>query len=148
MSEQPASLQQNEDKAVENRFTAYVITAIRNQKIMYSMKNAKDIRFLQSLDEMLDHGLHPQPLVVGFEEYEQMLDGKSALESVICNDKLLIAILKLSDRERRILNLHLIHKMKHGEIADLLGLRQNTVEKAYSRLIGKLRGHMRGEGDG
>ena len=34
-----------------------------------------------------------------------------ALEEVICSDQLLIAVLKLSDRERKILNLHLVHKM-------------------------------------
>jgi RNA polymerase sigma factor (sigma-70 family) len=56
-----------------------------------------------------------------------------------------VGILKLSDRERRILNLRMIRKMKHSEIADLLGLNSNTVEKAYERLIKKLRAHMGGD---
>ncbi len=35
--------------------------------------------------------------------------------------------------------------MKHAEIADLLGLNGKTVEKAYERLIKKLRAHMGGD---
>ena len=72
---------------------------------------------------------------------------ESALEEVICNDQLLVAILKLSDRERKVLNLHLVHKMKHAEIAAILGLRTNTVEQCYARTIKKLRRYMEEEGE-
>ena len=105
-----------------------------------------------SLDELLDRqeempgGPLDKNLAVYEDEVERILrDG--ALEEVICNDQLLIAVLKLSDRERKILNLHLVHKMKHAEIAAILGLRQNTVEQCYARTLKKLRRYMEEEGE-
>lgn len=136
-----------EDENLHNRFTAYVVTAVRNQKKWYLMKNAQDEKMVVSLDEMLETHAADPAFIVFFDELDQLFESESTLEDIICNDMLLIAILKLSDRERRILNLRLIRKMKHSEIADLLGLNLKTVEKAYERLIKKLRMHMRGGRD-
>lgn len=139
----------SEDEIIHQRFTAYVIAAIRNQKTSWLSKKSKDAKMLVSLEEMLEYGeFDPAFIAEGFdEENERLWDNSITLESIICNDKLLIGILKLSERERKILNLHLIQKMKHGEIADFLGLKRNTVEQAYSRLIKKLRLHMKGVRD-
>lgn len=82
-----------------------------------------------------------------YEDEVERIFRNGALEEVICNDQLLVAVLKLSDRERKILNLHLVHKMKHAEIAAILGLRTNTVEQCYSRTIKKLRRYMEEEGE-
>lgn len=70
------------------------------------------------------------------------------MEEVICSDQLSIAVLKLSNRERKSLNLHLVCKMKYAEIAAILGLRTNTVERCYARTIKKLRRYMEEEGEG
>lgn len=140
-----------EDERLHNQFTAYILTALRRRKAKYLAKYFLDRRMVTSLDELLDRQeeLPGEPLdkslAVYEDEVEQILR-EGALEEVICNDQLLIAILKLSDRERKILNLHLVHKMKHSEIAAILGLRQNTVEQCYSRTIKKLRRYMEGEG--
>ena len=125
-----------EDERLHNQFTAYFLTALRRRKGKYLMKYYEHQRMVTSLDELLDRQ----------EEVERILrDG--ALEEVICSDQLLIAVLKLSDRERKILNLHLVHKMKHAEIAAILGLRTNTVEQCYARTIKKLRRYMEEEGE-
>jgi RNA polymerase sigma factor (sigma-70 family) len=137
----------SEDENIHNRFTAYVVTALRNQKMQYMMKQSRYERQTVSLDEMLEMPEIPAALMAPFDDMVNMLDNDSALESIICNDTLLTGILKLSDRERRILNLRMLHKMKHAEIADLLGLNLKTVEKAYERLIKKLRVHMGGVTD-
>lgn len=141
-----------EDERLHNQFTAYFLTALRRRKAKYLMKYYEHQRMVTSLDELLDRqeempgGSLDKSLAVCEDEVEHILRDW-ALEEVICNDQLLVAILKLSDRERKILNLHLVHKMKHAEIAAILGLRQNTVEQCYSRTIKKLRRYMEEEGE-
>ena len=136
-----------EDERLHNQFTAYFLTALRRRKGKYLMKYYEHRRMVTSLDELLDRqGPSDKNLAVYEDEVERILrDG--ALEEVICSDQLLIAVLKLSDRERKILNLHLVHKMKHAEIAAILGLRTNTVEQCYARTIKKLRRYMEEEGE-
>jgi len=136
---------QTEDESLHNLFTAYVVTAIRRQKAQYLMKKSREQKMVVSLDELLESNKVDPALITFFDEMDRLFDSEATLENIICNDMLLIGILKLSDRERRILNLRLVRKMKHEEIADLLGLNKKTVEKAYERLIKKLRAHMRGE---
>ncbi len=145
MSEQYYYAHLSEDENVHNRFTAYVLTALRNRRTNYLVKKSRDERNTVSLEEMLAMPEIDPALVIPCDELALILDNESTLESVICNDALLVGILKLSDRERRILNLRFIQKMKHAEIADLLGLNGKTVEKAYERLIKKLRAHMGGD---
>ena len=74
------------------------------------------------------------------------IDEESIINSIE-NDNLLISILKLNEKERKILNLHAVYKMKHLEIADILGMRKNAVEQCYRRLIKKIKDDMRGEID-
>ena len=133
-----------DDERLHGQFTAYFITALRRSKTKYLIKKHPDRQNVVSLDELLERPSGerlPEPLITYPADGISLED---ALEEVICNDKLLMAILKLSDRERKILNLHLVHKMKHAEIASILGLRKNTVEQAYARTIRKLRGDMEG----
>ena len=132
-----------EDERLHNQLTAYFLTALRRRKGKYLMKYYEHQRMVTSLDELLDRqeempgGPLDKNLAVYEDEVERILrDG--ALEEVI---------LKLSDRERKILNLHLVHKMKHAEIAAILGLRTNTVEQCYARTIKKLRRYMEEEGE-
>lgn len=141
-----------EDERLHNQLTAYFLTALRRRKGKYLMKYYEHQRMVTSLDKLLDRqeempgGPLDKNLAVYEDEVERILrDG--ALEEVICSDQLLIAVLKLSDRERKILNLHLVHKMKHAEIAAILGLRTNTVEQCYARTIKKLRRYMEEEGE-
>jgi RNA polymerase sigma factor (sigma-70 family) len=135
----------SEDESVHNRFTAYVVTALRNQKVKYLTRKSRYEKKTVSLDEMLAMPATDHALIASDDGIARILDSEDTLESVICNDALLIGILKLSDRERRILNLRMLQKMRHAEIADLLGLNVKTVEKAYERLIKKLRAHMGGD---
>lgn len=141
-----------EDERIHNQFTAYFLTALRRRKAKYLAKYYEHQRMVTSLDELLDRQeeLPGEPLDEKLTFYQDEVDfilREGALEEVICSDQLLVAILKLSDRERKILNLHLVHKMKHAEIAAILGLRQNTIEQCYSRTIKKLRRYMEGEED-
>ena len=133
-----------DDERLHGQFTAYFITALRRRKTKYLMKKHQDRQNVVSLDELLERPLGerlPEALITYPTDGFSLED---ALEDIICNDKLLVAILKLNDRERKILNLYLVHKMKHAEIASILGLRKNTVEQAYARTIRKLRHDLEG----
>lgn len=141
-----------EDERFHRQFTAYFLIALRRRKAKYLAKYYERQRMITSLDELLDRQeAYPNtPLDKGLTFYQdevELIFQEDALEELICGNQLLVAILKLSDRERKILNLHLIHKMKHAEIAAILELRQNTVEQCYSRTIKKLKKYMEGEED-
>lgn len=134
-----------DDERLHAQFTAYFITALRRSKARYLLGKYRDKKVVTSLDELLEHpesSGKPQ-LVTYPAELEQIFE-TGALEDILSNDRLLVAVLKLSDRERKILNLRIVHHMKHAEIASILGVRQNTVEQGYSRAIRKLRLYLEG----
>lgn len=141
-----------DDERIHNQFTAYVLIALKRRKSKYLMKYVSEKRMVISLDELLEKQAQApgKPLSRELVTYQDALEQflvEGALEDMICNDQLMVAILKLSDRERKILNLHLVHKMKHAEIAAILDLKTNTVEQCYARTIKKLRKDMAGEMD-
>lgn len=137
---------QNEDEILA-RFTCYVTTALRNGKIRYLSRKSRDSRNL-SLDELLDHVDEPDIQsdleLITYNSFDGLFNNEATLEDMISNDSLLIAILKLNDRERRIINLHLLQKMKFSDIADLLDMKKKTAEKCYERAIKKIRSHLEG----
>lgn len=137
---------QNEDEILA-RFTGYVTTALRNGKIRYLSRKSRDSRNL-SLDELLDHVDEPDIQsdleLITYNSFDGLFNNEATLEDMISNDSLLIAILKLNDRERRIINLHLLQKMKFSDIADLLDMKKKTAEKCYERAIKKIRSHLEG----
>jgi len=131
------------DEHVYHAFTRYVQLTLEGTRKNYISKRIRDKAI--SLDILVDN--EDPSLAVESDELELVLDNMESLEQIICNDALLVAILRLSDRERRIMNLYLVHKMKHREIADLLGLSTNTVIQGYSRLLKKLREYLKEDRD-
>jgi len=135
----------NKDSKLRNEFTAYVEKAIWRTKAKYLYKKYEYEREMLLLDKLeWDKFVDTTELVpFSFDE----IDEESIINSIE-NDNLLISILKLSEKERKILNLHAVYKMKHIEIADTLGLSKTAVEKKYQRTIEKIRKDMRGEING
>jgi len=132
------------DSDVRNVFTAYVTKSLSRCKIKYLSKKyeyEKEFLFLDKVewDKFVDK---TELVPFSFDE----MDEQSIIDSIE-NDNLLISILKLNEKERKILNLHAVYKMKHFEIADILGMRKNAVEQCYRRLIMKIKDDMRGEND-
>lgn len=130
------------DSDVRNVFTAYVEKSLSRCKMKYLSKKyeyEKEFLFLDKVewDKFVD-----ETNIVPF-SFDEM-DEESIINSIE-NDNLLISILKLNEKERKILNLHAVYKMKHREIADTLGMTKNAVEKNYQRTIEKIRNDMRGD---
>lgn len=131
------------DDELYAQFTKYVKRAIEGCRAKYIKKCFHVRATSASLEELL---AGEDPILAADDpELELVLDNMESLEQMICNDALLVAILRLSDRERRVMNLHLVHKMKHREIADLLGVTVNTIELCYARSIKKLREYLKEE---
>jgi len=135
----------NKDSKLRNEFTAYVEKAIWRTKAKYLYKKYEYEREMLLLDKLeWDKFVDTTELVpFSFDE----IDEESIINSIE-NDNLLISILKLSEKERKILNLHAVYKMKHMEIADTLGMSESAVQKNYQKNIEKIRKEMRGGIDG
>ena len=128
-----------ENESIHYRFTAYVVRALRNCKNEYIGKQQLDQHL--SLDEMMTQYNLDEALVNNEDTLELVLQ-KHALEEIISNDGLLKGILRLSDRERRVMNLYLVQKMKLQEVADFLGISYNSVKWTYYNAMEKLRKYM------
>ena len=130
------------DADVRNVFTAYVEKSLSRCKVKYLRKKHEYEKGVLLLDnfEWDTFAIVADAVPFSFEEFDE----ESIINSIE-NDNVLISILKLSDKERKILNLHAVYKMKHSEIADILGIKKGNVEKCYQRVIEKIRKNMRGE---
>lgn len=130
------------DSDVRNVFTAYVEKSLSRCKIKYLSKKYEYEKEFLYLDEVEWDKFVDETNIVPF-SFDEM-DEESIINSIE-NDNLFISILKLNEKERKILNLHAVYKMKHREIADILGMSKNAVEKNYQRTIEKIRNDMRGD---
>ena len=124
------------DSDVRNVFTAYVEKALSRCKTKYLYKKYEYERELLFWDKLeWDKFVDTAELVpFSFDE----MDEESIIDSIE-NDNLLISVLKLSEKERKILNLHAVYKMKHSEIADILEKEPKAIDNAIQRIKNKLK---------
>ena len=119
---------QGEVNALQNRFTAYLLTAIRRKKRDYIAKQeringhefAVDLQAAQFPDEAVD------------------------TNTLILDLALMQALDSLTARERYILLERVVNKRRYDELASLLGLRYSGVSSAYHRIIHRLRKELGG----
>lgn len=118
---------QGEINALQNRFTAYILIALRRKKRDYLQKKAHveayeytcDYPALQFIRDAGHNGLLPVT------EIEDMA--------------LMRALAQLTARERYILFGRVLNDCGYDELAHSLNLRYNGVATAYHRIIKKLR---------
>jgi len=132
------------DSDVRNVFTAYVEKALSRCKTKYLYKKYEYERDFLFWDKLEWDKFANEVDIVPF-SFEEM--NEDSIINSIENDNLLISILKLNEKERKILNLHAVHKMKHSEIANILEMKKNAVEQCYRRVIMKIKDDMRGDFD-
>lgn len=127
---------QDEVNILQNRFTAYLIKAIRRQKKDYMAKK----------NRLLAHEIY------GTFQEKNLPDRNTPelpeqLPVLMCleNMALLEAIKDLNELERGILFARVLEQYSYDELAQKLGLRYKGASAAYYRVIQKLRQKMRGE---
>lgn len=121
---------QNEAFTLQNRFTAYLLTALKRKKRDYMKKQVQ-------LD---DHELPTDFQCRQFTDHSvRAVAGTAQIE----DDALMQALGRLTARERHILFARVLGDCEYDELARSLNLRYNGVASAYHRIIKKLKDALR-----
>jgi len=127
---------QDEINGLQNRFTAYLIRAIRRQKKDYMDKRSRLLAHEASCG--LQEAAVPDQNALDLLEQLPIL---MRLE----NTALLEAIKSMNELERGILFARVLEECSYDELAQRLDLRYKGASAAYYRVIRKLRRQIRGE---
>ncbi|MBE6774359.1 MAG: sigma-70 family RNA polymerase sigma factor [Ruminococcaceae bacterium] len=118
------------NESVQYRFTAYLMTSIKNERARYCKK----------LDERTIHELQYDDSKQEAVTYEQeFLHTANEYEFIFENDKLSVIVDSLKQQEQQILKWKFILRLRHSEIAKRLGISKPAMDKRYQRLINKIR---------
>ena len=109
--------------AIQNQFTAMLMQAIHNRKINY----------LKSLNKRLDKEL---PL----EDYTYLIGEEyNFVQTIIDYDTVRTVLKSLTDRERKIIVLHILEDKDFAEIGKQFGLSYHGTATVFHRALKKLR---------
>ena len=122
--------------AVQNRFTAYLTTAIKRRKYHYIKKKIQQDSHEVSVDDNEYTNLWPEEV--------DMLAGLPPLAQME-KQRLLQVLIGLTDRERYVLLAHILDERTFDELAKELGLGYKGVAAAYYRALQKVQKRMRGD---
>lgn len=125
----------NEVNAVQNRFTAYLVKAVQRQKYQYLKKLFQRQGQESSVDPMENPELWPEEpdLLAGLPPLAQME-----------NQRLLYALVSLTERERYVLLAHVLDERDFTALAGELGLGYKGAAAIYYRAVQKVRQSMGG----
>ncbi|ETT61033.1 hypothetical protein BSK66_31860 [Paenibacillus odorifer] len=125
---------EDKDMTLEKRFVGYISSLLHYNSIYFDKKNRKhNERFSMVLDES-DYLNHPAENSVEYSDnfFEE-------LENQISDPSLYAAFINLTEREREILNFSIVQNMKDKEIANKLGVSQQSISKTKKVALKKLR---------
>ncbi len=122
---------QGEVNALQNQFTAYLLTALKRKKRDYINKQIQ---------------ISGHEFAVDFQAAQFSDDAADAMDRDVSTEDLALteALGRLTARERYILFEHILNDCSYDELAKPLGLRYNGVSAAYHRIIQKLRKELGG----
>ena len=127
---------QGENNALQNRFTAYLLKAVRNQKANYLARKGKvqevEISF-DTLGNQLESEVVP--------DMDENLPLIMQLESAALQE----ALNEIKARERYIFLARVLYERSFEELAGELGMGYKGVTAAYYRVIQKIKKRMGGE---
>lgn len=127
---------QGEINALQNKFTAYLLTAIRREKSIYNSKRTQMKIYETSLDGHEDEVVDEKAVVDFTEAFSPIMQ--------IEDTALLRAVNHLTPKERYILFERILNERSYDEMAKFLGLRYSGISTAYHRIIKKLRAELGG----
>ncbi len=128
----------DENNVLQNQFTAYLMTAVRNRKITYLRRLSRLRQYEQSLE--LSDNLKETAADVDF-----MLE--LALFEQLESMRLHHALKQIKERERYIFFARALDERSFAELADKLGMSYGAVAMSYHRTIERIRKAMGGEGE-
>ena len=131
--------------SVQNRFTAYLVTAITNQRIRY-MDQRKRVRDYETISEdtlekkyidfeLQYHEYLGEKTTFIMEDWRRFRDFIDMMES----EKLADVIDQLKEREKTLLFARALGELSFQELGDELGLKPKQAEMAYFYVLRKIR---------
>lgn len=134
-----------QNDSVQNRFTAYLVAAVTNKRIRYmeKRKRQQDFEFAQmdlleknySDFEMQYHDYIGEQTAFVLRDWERFEELLVLLES----EKLLKAIDRLKDRDRKLLFARVFGELTFAELGEKFSMKPKQAEMAYYYVIRKLR---------
>lgn len=131
--------------SVQNRFSAYLVAAVTNKRIRYMEKRKRlqksefvQIELLEKnyLDfDIQYHDYIGEQTAFVLQNWERFKEVLVLLES----DKLLKAVNRLKDRDRKILFAKVFGELTFEELGEKFGMKPKQAEMAYYYVIRKLR---------
>ena len=125
-----------ESNILQNQFTAYLVTAVRRQKIQFLQNRSRNLRCEISLDMQKERKEF---------QFEQDLMPHMSLFDQLENNDLKRALAQLKNQELLVLTRKVLDERSFQEIADETGVGYKTVTSIYYRLLQKLRKELEGE---
>lgn len=119
-----------DDNIIQNRFTAYLVKALRNRKINYIREKARLHEFETSLETAMESD--------GAWIYQDPLSHLPVIEQVE-DARFQQALGKAGEQELYILFAKILQGKTFADIAMNLGMKLKTVTSIYYRLIERLR---------
>lgn len=126
---------QNEINALQNRFTGYLLVALKRRKRDYISMRSR----LESRELLTDFQSDLFP-----DESACNMVGKALSFAQVENPDVMQAISHLSSKERYILFERVLMECEYAELAKHLNLCRGSVSMAYHRIIKKLRKELEG----
>ena len=130
---------------VQNRFTAYLVTAVINRKYQYLYKRATqwemESEFINIEEQKFFH-FETEFAKYLTEQFVELWDNILKIQellSVMDNSHLLKAIKKLTEREQKILFAKVFKQSSYAEISRSIGISEKQAEAIYHYAIRKLR---------
>lgn len=128
---------EGEVNALQNRFTAYLLVAVKRQKRDYIQKcnliKNSEVLMKPEMEETMDFRVDSDPME-HLSPIEQMEDAA-----------LLNVLKRLTAKERYVLFERLFDESEYETIGRVLGLRYSGVAAIYRRIIKKLRKELEGD---
>ena len=122
------------DDVLQNRFTAYLLTAVKRRKLSY----AEGIVKIQRSDSLLYHINNAKAF-----DFETHLIESLPLDIQLKNDRIFDALLSLTDQEKFVFLQRIICETSFEKIAQELALSYKGVAGIYYRAMRKVREYMR-----
>lgn len=130
---------------VQNRFTAYLVAAVTNQRLHY-MERKKFLKEMEAVQpDILEkkyhdfdeqyHGYIGEQTAFIMEDWERFEDLMVMLES----EKLFKAVNRLKEYERKLLFARIFGELTFAELGKKFGMKPKQAEMAYFYIIRKLR---------
>ena len=131
--------------SVQNRFTAYLVAAVTNQRIQYMERK----RHLQNL-ELVQSDLLEKKYLDFEEQYHDyvaeqtkfIMEDWERLEELLVlleSEKLIKAVRRLKERDRKLLFARVFGELSFTELGEKFGMKPKQAEMAYYYVIRKLR---------